>query len=565
MKKVKTLSISRQFLLWNFFIVIIFTLFSFFLLQLNNNAVENINDEHYEETVNQLVGEVASNYDALKKIIYYLSFQSNIQQYLKINNSVERLEYYDSSINTITTAMELNPNILNIIIEDVSGSRIMAQTSYHELPQISSDSADVSVSETKQSHDTQNYLLISTAIEDAYSDGISPQILGNIHLVVGAEAFIYSDSEIYDIENTQFYLSDKNKTPFWSNVPGELPTLDTLSGYSMTEIEEVGLHLYHNIAFYEPFEQLYYNFIVVIVVLAVMSVIIFLLFNVFMSNLVSPLYKLTNFISELQDGDLKTLNRSITLQGYTEVVTIATAFNRLLSYIQTLTEELNQATANLYKTKLLKSSAELHYLRAQINPHFLYNTLDSITGLSATEGSAQMVKVTKSLSAIFKYSVKGGDFATLKKEIEMAKNYIFIQEMRFAERFSVEYDLSPKSLSCIVPKMILQPVIENAFKHGIENTHSKTLLLIETGMIQENELYLRVTNGGAPVDSTELEKVNRQLLNDNFKDGQMESGIGLANVNSRIKLLYGEQFGVTISTEDCKTIVKIHMPSTKED
>ncbi len=563
MKKNKTNSISRQFFIWNMIIIsMIVALFVVFIFTTTNVFVD-VNSNYTDDTVNQLSNEVLSNYDSLKNIIYYISFQDNIQQFLRGDSDGNEIDSYNSVTNTLLTAMELNANILNIIIEDNNSDMLMAQTSYYDLPEPNKNS-DITVSEILDQDNNQLYFVINSTVANINPDLYNEQTLGNIHFVVRPEAFAYSNSDAYAEISTQLFLADKNGTPFWSNSEQSLPTKDEFATFDPIFIEQTGFYLAHQSAVYQPFQLLYFNFILIALVLAVVVAVAFLSFNMLVNNLVSPLRKFTVFIKELRKGDLNKLNSTITLDGYSEVVLISTEFNRMLSNIHNLTEQLNQATANLYETKLLQSNAELQYLRTQINPHFLYNTLDSITGLSVMEGSSEMIKITKSLSAVFRYSVKGGNSAQLKTEIEMVKHYISIQKMRFNDRFLVEYEFLPQSLDCIVPKMILQPLIENAFLHGIEASETSAILRLETTITKMGELEILVINSGVMIESERLKEIQSSLKNSVPVSQKVTDSIGLYNVHNRIKLIYGEYYGITISSDESGTTVRILIPAIKD-
>jgi two-component system sensor histidine kinase YesM len=217
----------------------------------------------------------------------------------------------------------------------------------------------------------------------------------------------------------------------------------------------------------------------------------------------------------------------------------------------------------LYKAELVKKQSEIAYLQSQINPHFLYNTLESIKGIAAVERSDKIYNMTKALALVFRYSIKGTDMVPLREELKMIKSFIFIQKFRFGNRFEVTYHFPEPILDCKVPKMILQPIVENAIFHGIEPTIGECLLQLK-GEISGDVILLTVQDNGMGMDDESLRLIQGSLsvgqgLTDRISDRTVN--IGIANVNNRIKLNYGNEYGIVIKSEaGIGTEVVIKMP-----
>lgn len=122
----------------------------------------------------------------------------------------------------------------------------------------------------------------------------------------------------------------------------------------------------------------------------------------------------------------------------------------------------------VYLKDIAERDLELQMLRNQINPHFLYNTLTMICGMAAEGMTDKIILVTGALSQIFRYSIKGNDLVSLREELEIVKSYLMIQKERFADRFTIEYNFSDDAYDCLIPKMVIQPLVENAIVHGLE-------------------------------------------------------------------------------------------------
>lgn len=238
-----------------------------------------------------------------------------------------------------------------------------------------------------------------------------------------------------------------------------------------------------------------------------------------------------------------------------EIGILDTYFNRMI-------EKLNKLIKKNYIQELEKRQAELSALQFQINPHFLYNTLESISAIGTVYGSWEICQVSQKLGEMFRYSidVDSSDFVALDKEITHLDCYFFIQQIRFEDRFKVYYDIDPQTKESKVLKLILQPIVENIIQHGFEEE--------EEGIIQikvfkeEGLLVIEIADDGKGMSVEQVKKINIYINEDTDKvlTGYKKS-IGMRNVNLRIKLAYGKEYGINvISKEGIGTTVKFKLP-----
>ncbi len=234
--------------------------------------------------------------------------------------------------------------------------------------------------------------------------------------------------------------------------------------------------------------------------------------------------------------------QEIHLTGCAEIETISAEFNRMLAREDALGRQLAAVQENLYKTILLKKNTELAWLKSRLNPHFLYNTLETGIGLAYTENAPKTVETLKSLSRILCYSVKGEEWVPLRRELEIVRAYLTIQETRFSGAFEVRWEVAEDVLDVRLPKMLLQPIVENAVVHGLEPKGAGTLTV--SAARQGGTLRLGVADDGAGMDAETLASMRRT-----FAEGagggasagdEGHRGIGVANVADRLHLLCGE-------------------------
>ena len=237
--------------------------------------------------------------------------------------------------------------------------------------------------------------------------------------------------------------------------------------------------------------------------------------------------------------------------GTREVRELSDSFGHMVLRIQRLMSTVRQEEVNLRKT-------ELKALQAQINPHFLYNTLDSIAWMCEQGRSADAVKMIHALARLFRISIsKGHELIPISREIEHAQNYLEIQQYRYKNQFTYTFDVDPECLDYYCNKITLQPIIENAIIHGLD-------LLVEEGRInvrvqQEGDgILFCVEDNGVGMSPEQA----AAILNEDSHD---RTGIGIKNVNDRLKIYFGGQYGLRVVSElDVGTRVEIRMPKIKE-
>ncbi len=235
----------------------------------------------------------------------------------------------------------------------------------------------------------------------------------------------------------------------------------------------------------------------------------------------------------------------------TELQTLDTGFNDMALRINALMEKQMEDQRSLHR-------AELELLQAQINPHFLYNTLDSIAILAEDERAEDVVTMVTSLSTFFRNSLnKGADVLTLGAECAQVQSYLEIQQIRYSDILRYEISVPQELMDCMVPKLILQPLVENALYHGIKNRRGMGLITV-TGEEQDGKLLLKVTDNGAGMDEEQVRELQSGIYEDKH------TGLGLVNVHKRIRLYCGAPYGLSFeSTAGKGSTVSILLPMNR--
>lgn len=255
-----------------------------------------------------------------------------------------------------------------------------------------------------------------------------------------------------------------------------------------------------------------------------------------------PIKKLLKTMQDFGSGDFNVIS-SVTSSD--EIGLLSQNFNLMVYNINDLIDKV-------YSETLLKQEAELKSLRMQINPHFLYNTLDTINWLAREKGVPEVGAMAKSLGDMMFYTINGSDFTNVEDEIKNINNYLMIQRKRYEERIEFSVDIPVELYPYKLPKLILQPLIENAIIHGLENKMKGGLVSI-SGRVKNKMLMLSVSDNGIGMTQ---EKIKTILLKDSSES------IGVRNVNQRLQLYFGEQRGLEIqSIINVGTQVMISIPA----
>lgn len=240
-----------------------------------------------------------------------------------------------------------------------------------------------------------------------------------------------------------------------------------------------------------------------------------------LSVLTKPLHRLVASIRELQDGDF---SQQVAFVGHDEIGQLGQAYDRMVQRVKSL-------VVDLYASQLKQREAELKMLQIQVNPHFLYNTLNTIYWRARKEGSSDVAELIYSLSQFFRLSLsEGRDLITVREEVQLAEVYLHLQQIRFTDRLAFEIEVAEEVRDIAIPKLILQPLVENAVIHGIEPLHDSGLIQIRAARA-DSALLLTVADNGV-----------------GFAADQPQTGFALNNIRERLELAYASRASLTVQS-----------------
>ena len=275
---------------------------------------------------------------------------------------------------------------------------------------------------------------------------------------------------------------------------------------------------------------------VMILAVAITLIVTLLLLNRILTGVVKPLKKLEKYMVQVNPDNM---DQRMEILTDDEIGHLSMKFNQMMDRIRNLKEQVIEEQED-------KRKYELEALQAQINPHFLYNTLDSIIWMAETNDS-NIVAMTEALAKLFRISLnKGNEEISLERELEHVKNYLIIQSMRYADKFTYEISAEPGVERCRTIKLILQPIVENCIYHGIKKKRGTGKITIRAYRREQN-LIIEVSDDGCGMP----EEICRKILSDEIESENISgSGIGVKNVNERIQLRFGKKYGLSYSSEE---------------
>ena len=263
-----------------------------------------------------------------------------------------------------------------------------------------------------------------------------------------------------------------------------------------------------------------------------------------------PIKNMTDTVEKVSKGDLS-LRVDVTTED--EIGTLCREFNNML-------DNLEDLIARVIEEERLKKDAELEALQYQITPHFMYNTLNSIKYAALIKGEKELGGLIGDFVELLQASInKKGTFISVADELHILKNYIHLQEFRYQGGFDVEYDISQEAYGCYIPRLILQPLVENSILHGIDMKGGNGRLVIR-GRVDGTRLTLSVIDNGRGMSREQIQA----LLSSKAKKTNGLSAIGVPNVRERLELYYEEEGGIIYESSESGTIASIFLPVNRE-
>ncbi len=571
--------------------IILYSVYDFTKLQ---DTFWNSSLESYSS---QLAKNTMEAYENYEHICYSIAYNQQVQNYLMTPESLKTYETYLQLESQLNSTALLNSNIMDIAVYS-SDNRFAALNGSSDNYKLFAQS----LSESRFSYRCAGVTTISNTVchilaMPIYSLGTGvSRYLGILFLAIDVDSlfnnaydstdrsydpeiifldeennFIYGNPDLYEV---MIDTEKEGNTLRINNIEDSV----TYAAKKYT-IPVINHTLYVLIDKSQTRKQMLQIFMRLLLGTGALTALILLLLFMLYHPLIRSLRQITGFMKTLSSGDRRSYKDGVTIrQGrveITEINDICTAFNEMLQQTDELNHTIFDTYLRMYDLEKNNRQTEIALLRSQVNPHFLYNTLTMICGMAAEGMNDKIISVTNALSRIFRYSIKGSDMVTLQEEMDIVRAYLMIQKERFGEKFTFRYDFWDDSLNCLIPKMIIQPLVENAIVHGLEKSLRPGSLRIGAGKNpQHGYLAIWIFDTGVGMPEDQLNKLRTAISHSprqNLKYNGPESadtetfsshdGIGILNVNSRMVLYYGSDYTLLIDSEEgVGTNIQIRVP-----
>ncbi|GAA0077305.1 two-component system sensor histidine kinase YesM [Clostridium sp. CTA-5] len=518
---------------------------------------------------------IESNISTYEKIVNYVADNYDVQRIMKKENSKENNiddKFHDTQelykISTAILATQSTEVPLHIINVDKS-SRFSTTNYYYPIYKDSrgdfykqlSENEDVVINKIHRRVDGDNSKDTVLSIGKSIIDKETKQIIGYVVLDVYDSYFdeifeftsFIKESNVMVFDDNGFIITDKNNknsTGFKLNSEYLLKMNDKsgVIDISMDGKNYLGYYTSANkkkIRVMELIPKKYFleeflNNIKLIIILTMFVIIIAIYFAIFMSKKISkPILEIKSLMKEVEKGNLE-----VSIKNHTndEIGELSRGFNHMV-------KKLDRLILEDYKKELLVQQAEFNALKSQVNPHFLYNSLGVISWMARLGEDDSVIKATDELAKFFRYNVNSSeDIVNVKRELEQINSYLTIQNYRYKDRFESIINIEEDILDCMILKLMLQPLVENAIVHGLEEKLGNGTIIIN-GFKSNDNLCFQIKDNGVGIENSKTKG----------------EGIGLKNLDKRIKLFYGEDYGVFHSKEEEFTVFTVIVPKKEEE
>jgi len=518
------------------------------------------------------------------RVLHFLLSQSDTY-----SDAKDILKTMDSYLDTYSDESVLNISIINLYGRGISDRRGVFQLDKnplrnHHFAYLTSHPDDILNIPPSQSspldridgfqYETSNVISIMATVKQR----ITHEVIGFIVIDIDDSIVVRSIDGTTLGKSGFFYVADTEGTPIFTpsgRQADKLPNgrdvislperhyIDSSHGKPKFIFASNSPRTGWNIIGYVPLQEIVQeanSIRQMIIVSVILSILFAITLHFFISaRLTRPVQLLKNKMQLAASGYLEA---KVATTGRDEIANLSANFNIMLGKIKGLLD------TSIKEHEAMKK-AELRALQAQINPHFLYNTLDSIVWMAEAGRNKQVILLVEALSKLFRISLsRGRDWISVEKELEHVHSYLVIQQMRYRDILDYEIDVDPRLMPFSILKMTLQPIVENAIYHGIKNKRGKGLVRIVGYETPEKEMLLMVEDNGAGMTPAKLENLRRSLLAQQLPEEtgkEVSGGFGLYNVEQRLRLYYGESYGVMLeSAEGAGTKVIIRLPMREE-
>ena len=553
----RNMSLTRQIVIVILMMLIILLL-SFVI---SNTIAERIIERKVTDSVSKILLQVEekteSFYSDMDGISESLLYSPTIQTYMNSNDALSRILMNNEIISVFNNTITLKENIRGIQLYNKEGTMLASigeGTGKSGQPPVQMTEYSGILTNPKEA-DTAPYYSIAFPIYNLKSD-LLRDYRGTCVFIMDTKNFINILKGAQITKNSHLLLLDQNNNIVANEGNSRIDTPDMEKWKNdkrfilqMVTLPRTGWKLISVIPKNELLQELNiiqkFNIATYLVMICMLGLFLLIFFN----RIIKPIKSLMDFMKSYPKTGGE---RRFKLVYHNEIGVLAANLNKMLDEIAALSQEIQLTQKQKYEIELARKQMEILAFRNQINPHFLYNTLECIRAIAFYHNVHEIADLSTSLSNMFRYSVKGNNFVTIRDELSQVKEYAKIVELRFMGRIKITIEASEELLEVQTLKMVLQPIVENAVFHGLEKKIDNGIVRIRVQRIEQNKIQYLIQDNGYGMEADRLKELLQHMRQSNAS-GQAEregkKGIGLSNIYRRIKLFYGDDAEISIQSK----------------
>lgn len=585
MKSEKSFSIGRQIsflfgVLFIAFSVVLIFYFAFYAKESIRNSLNRYEDESYG-----IARDVESFFDSVENQLEWLASDSGDTSYWNTSEPYNRKLFFDRLSSRIRSLMRMTDGLDAVVMvqrnsDVIIESHKMDNTDFILLMNdFNGHSTTLPIAPVVRflSDGNKAEIVFSRPVVSYTTDDRYSKTPAYVYGAVGIDSILPQDMDcmiccLCTIENDELTILSKRGSQAQTLTDSEIRSVFKAKGTifdinnrkcfcSIGKLDRAGLF----IVLFQPLSSIIWDVIkVVLIGLAVLIVLLMIGVygtRIIRRRLMKPLDVIVDETNTIKNGDFK---HRIQKSQASEFSVISDSFNMVLDEIENSNGIVIDQQRKLYELELMNRETQIKGLQSQINPHFLYNTLECIRSISRFNNVPSISEIVSGMSDIYRYSASFSE-GTLETELECIRSYATIMNIRYESR--IEFDIADGTMikDCHMPKMILQPIVENAITHGIAPLQMHGRIGVDVSM-NENTVTVRISDNGVGIDHDKLEELTSKLQNGIMTEHNSHN-IGLYNVHMRLRNEFGLEYGVSIESEEGKgTVVFMTLPYTiKED
>ncbi|ETT77633.1 sensor with HAMP domain [Paenibacillus sp. FSL R7-277] len=568
-KRFQRVSLVKQIIYLNV-LMLSFLLVSFLI---SNYIAQRIVEDKVTESVNKLMLQLEATmknfYKDMDGISYSLLYSPTLQQYLSTNDALTHILMDDDIVSQFSSTLSLKEDIKGILLYNNTGKLI---ANLGEKANITPKNQASVIEYTTSILPNSSYYTISVPVYNLQNNIKLKDYRGMCVFLMDGARFNELLQTSKQSPHSKFLLLDEKDVIIAGTAPqnyGEVFHSENYSNrhkYLVQEavLKNTGWKIISVLPKAEVLQDVSTIKNLNIATYIVIFSMLLLFLVVFYNQVFKPVKALLDFVKSYTK---KGKDRRFSVTFNNEIGVLGSRLNQMLDDIDHLSRDIQVVQQKAFDIELMKKKMEISAYRNQINPHFLYNTLECIRAIALFHKAEDIAEITSSLSKMFRYSIKGAGFVSIGEELLYLREYSRIIDYRFRGKIQIRVEAEERLQSLYTLKLLLQPIVENAVFHGLETKVSSGLVTVQVNLRRDQLVCFTVKDDGVGMSGQRLEEVRAQLNRFEgpvvMNDGGV--GIGLANIYRRIKLFYGENAQMTIESKvDEGTMVILTVPIMEE-